>query len=160
MRSITPAAHLVGGWYDIFLREIIADYQALRASGQSPYLTIGPWNHLDPEAVWEALRQGITWFDAHLKGDRRPLRTRPVRIYVMGKNEWCEMGSWPPPNTQTSFFARLQSGKLKELSCPLQQAAPGIHGTTLLAYLFLEELCSASMPGRARTAPWRSRQTC
>ena len=145
MRSITPAAHLVGGWYDVFLREIIADYQALRASGQNPYLTIGPWNHLDPEGVWEALRQGITWFDAHLKGDRQRLRTQPVLVYVMGKNEWREMGSWPPPNTKTSFFLHAsQSGKREgELSLlsPSCQAAPS-------SYLY-DPTKPTSLPGGA-----------
>jgi hypothetical protein len=102
--EVTAAVHLVGGWYDILLRETIADYQALRAGGSQPYLTIGPWAHDDLALEKESLREGVAWFDAHLKGDRSRLRRSPVRIYMMGESRWREMDSWPPPVNELSFF--------------------------------------------------------
>jgi hypothetical protein len=42
-------------------------------------MTIGPWSHLDFECLWESLRQGMTWFDAHLKGDRAPCAKKRCR---------------------------------------------------------------------------------
>ncbi len=117
--EITASAHLVSGWYDIFLRETISDYSRLYASGHGPYLTIGPWHHLDRECTLETLRQGIIWFDSILKGDRRLLRKLPVRIHVMGVNEWREMESWPPATQDRSLTlqgegrngGRLSSGE-------------------------------------------------
>jgi putative CocE/NonD family hydrolase len=106
----TAAVNLVGGWYDIFLRETLSDYLALRASGHSPYLTIGPWGHLDADCLWESIRQGIVWFDATLKGDRRRLRQSPVNIYVMGAGTWREMESWPPLAQETSYYLQGQNG--------------------------------------------------
>jgi predicted acyl esterase len=44
-----------------------------------------------------SLREGLAWFDAHLKGERRRVRARPVRYYVMGAEVWREADSWPPP---------------------------------------------------------------
>jgi putative CocE/NonD family hydrolase len=102
--EVTASAHMISGWYDIFLRELLSDYASLQASGQTPYLTIGPWTHLDPECMWESLRQGIVWFDAILKGDRRRLRKLPVRIYVMGANEWREMEAWPPSSKLQDYY--------------------------------------------------------
>ncbi len=100
---VRAAVHLVGGWYDVFLRETLADYQALVDSGASPYLTIGPYTHTAPEGGWESLRQGLAWFEAALKGRREPLRASRVRVYVMGANKWMEFPGWPPITVEKCF---------------------------------------------------------
>jgi putative CocE/NonD family hydrolase len=104
LAQVEVPAHLVGGWYDLFLRDVLADYAALKAAGRAPYLTIGPWYHLDLRWVPETIREGLAWFDCHLKGERRRLRERPVRIYVLGADEWRQMDDWPPPAVQTRYF--------------------------------------------------------
>lgn len=116
LEDVTASAHMIAGWYDIFLREQLSDYASLRAGEQTPYLTIGPWTHLDTECLWESLRQGIIWFDAILKGDRRGLRKMPVRIFVMGADEWRDMNSWPPPSESQSFFLSGDGKKGGQLS--------------------------------------------
>ncbi len=35
----------IGGWYDIFLADTIANFQAMRAQGTPARLLIGPWSH-------------------------------------------------------------------------------------------------------------------
>ena len=35
----------VGGWYDIFLSDTIANFQAMRQLGRPTKLLIGPWTH-------------------------------------------------------------------------------------------------------------------
>ncbi|MFQ5343565.1 MAG: CocE/NonD family hydrolase [Anaerolineae bacterium] len=116
MERVTAPIHLMSGWYDIFLRGLLDDYAALKATGHVPYLTIGPWFHLESEPAWEALRLGIDWFDVHLKGDRRRLREHPVRIYVMGANEWREMADWPPPAQETRYY--LSAGQRLSIDGP------------------------------------------
>ncbi len=100
----TAPVHLMGGWYDIFLRELLADYARLRDAGRTPYLTIGPWAHSDQGGIKAALRETIIWNEAYLRGNPSLLRRRPVRLYVMGADEWREMESWPPPARETSYF--------------------------------------------------------
>jgi putative CocE/NonD family hydrolase len=102
--DVTAPAHLLTGWYDIFLRQVLADYAVLRAAGRNPYLTIGPWGHADGGMAAESLRGGIAWFDAHLKGDKAALREQPVKVYVMGAGRWREMGAWPPPTSERRLF--------------------------------------------------------
>jgi putative CocE/NonD family hydrolase len=102
--NVIAATHLVSGWYDIFLRETLADYAILFAAGRNPYLTIGPWSHTDSEVGGTGLRQGLIWFDAHLKGDRTNLRHKPAQIYVMGANSWRELDRWPPASEEQSYF--------------------------------------------------------
>ncbi len=96
--------HLVAGWYDFFLREQLADYARLRAAGRNPYLTIGPWHHFQVTFLVPNLRDDLNWFNAHLKGDRRQLRARPVRLYIMGADEWREFDSWPPPSQERRLY--------------------------------------------------------
>ncbi|MGD8794695.1 MAG: CocE/NonD family hydrolase, partial [Anaerolineae bacterium] len=102
-RGDTPV-HLVGGWYDYYLRGLLRDYGTLRAAGHRPYLTIGPWHHAHPALVRAGLQEGLAWFDAQLKGDPRGLRAGPVRLYVMGAGEWREMEDFPPPSKPVRYY--------------------------------------------------------
>jgi putative CocE/NonD family hydrolase len=104
LAEVTAAAHLVTGWYDLFCREQLADYAALRAAGHSPYLTIGPWHHLALGCARTCLREGLSWLDAHLRGDRSRLRERPVRVHVLGADAWRDFECWPPPARKTRLF--------------------------------------------------------
>ncbi|MBL8161513.1 MAG: CocE/NonD family hydrolase [Anaerolineae bacterium] len=101
---IAPPAHLFGGWYDFFLRPMLDDYAGLKAAGKQPYLTIGPYHHFDGMLPIHGIRAALDWFDVHLKGETHKLRAKPVRLYVMGANEWRDFDEWPPEAQETPFF--------------------------------------------------------
>jgi hypothetical protein len=107
--QVTMPVHFIGGWYDYYLRGVLADYAALRAAGQRPYLTIGPWFHAHLGGMRTIMRQGLAWFDAHLKGARGGLRQKPVRIHLMGADEWREMDGWPPSARERRYFLHPQA---------------------------------------------------
>jgi putative CocE/NonD family hydrolase len=88
---------MLAGWYDCFLPYTLADYTRLREAGKAPYLTIGPWTHTDESSFKVSLGDSIAFFRAHLLGDRSALRESPVRLYLMGANEWRDFPDWPPP---------------------------------------------------------------
>jgi hypothetical protein len=92
-----PPSTLVGGWYDLFLPAQIADYEALSAAGREVRLTIGPWSHTSPGGMGEAVRDGLEWFDAHVRSASPPSRRAAVRLFVMGDERWEEFAEWPPP---------------------------------------------------------------
>ncbi len=94
--EVQVPVHLVGGWYDLFLPDLVADYERLRRAGRSPYLTIGPWAHTSPGFFPVAVRESLAWFRAHLFADRTLLREAPVRLFVMGEGCWRDFPSWPP----------------------------------------------------------------
>ena len=52
--QVTVPVHLMGGWYDMLLPNLLADSARLRAAGQDPYLTIGPWVHATTEGLADA----------------------------------------------------------------------------------------------------------
>ncbi|MDX2140962.1 MAG: CocE/NonD family hydrolase [Chloroflexota bacterium] len=128
--SITTAGvrapvHFVGGWYDFFLRPLLKDYAALKAQGQQPHLTIGPYHHFNGMVTPLALRAGLAWFDRHLKNltpnkrhsttTRTALQKRedggevngddsPVNIYIMGADEWRAFPDYPPPSDTAELY--------------------------------------------------------
>ena len=107
--ATSAQVHFVGGWYDYYLRGLLRDYATLKAAGHVPYLTIGPWFHGQPGGLMTGLREAPAWFDAHLKGDRRPLRHKPVRIFVMGADEWRELDDFPPPAREIRYYLHAQA---------------------------------------------------
>jgi putative CocE/NonD family hydrolase len=98
-----PPASFVGGWYDLFLAAQVADYEAVRRSGRSARLTIGPWNHSSPGLVGETVRDGLSWFDEQL-GKRQGGERAPVRVFVMGRNRWEEFSLWPPAGEEQRWY--------------------------------------------------------
>ena len=99
-----PPASFVGGWYDLFLRAQVADYEALRRAGRTARLTIGPWTHASPALFAETVRDGPRWFAAQL-GERHgepPLA--PVRVFVMGSRIWQEFSMWPPAGEDERWY--------------------------------------------------------
>jgi putative CocE/NonD family hydrolase len=106
---VTAAIHLIGGWYDYYLRGLLRDYGVLKAAGREPYLTIGPWYHGQPDGLLTGLRQGVAWFDNQLK-DHGHLRQKTVRIYVMGADEWRELDAFPPPSDLTPYYLQANGG--------------------------------------------------
>ena len=117
--GLTAPAYFIGGWYDIFLPDLLADYATVRSNGHDPYLLIGPWTHTDLDLAATALREGLNWFDAQLKGDRRRLQRQPVRLFITGANQWREMASWPPPTASRSYFLHAHR-ELSERTLPAE----------------------------------------
>ena len=87
---------MVAGWFDIFTPWQMRDFTALQQAGCEARITVGPWQHTDPGAVRAGLPDAIDWFNRHLLGKSVATRVKPVRLYVMGANEWREFDHWPP----------------------------------------------------------------
>ena len=124
--KVQAPVHLVAGWYDIFLHAQLTDYASLLATGRPPYLTIGPYHHLTLSLNLDAVREGLAWFDAQLKGETQQLRKRSVRIYVMGAAEWHEMDFWPPPAKVHRLYLQPAKG-LAETKAPSAVAPSTYH---------------------------------
>ncbi|ASK61897.1 hypothetical protein CFK37_06850 [Virgibacillus phasianinus] len=118
-----PAYHL-GGWYDSLLGSTIENYigMAAKADGdtarKNQKFIIGPWAHGDFGSVigdrkfgshasedWIDHKEDLTtlhirWFDYWLKGKNpQILEEAPVKIFVMGVNQWRNEKEWPLART-------------------------------------------------------------
>ena len=122
--DVTAPVSFVGGWYDILLPWMLADFEALHAAGRAPRLLIGPWAHASPGLVGAAERDGLAWMRAHLLGDDRLVRPAPVRLMITGERSgggWRDLPSWPPPTLDRSLYVAA-GGALGE-----RAGAPGEH---------------------------------
>ena len=133
-----PMYHL-GGWFDIFLTGTFKHYMGIKQRGrtekarQSQKLIVGPWVHgpgaintqsagefdFGSDAAEDFNELRLPWFDYWLKGvDTGIMDTPPVRIFVMGRNEWRDESDWPLPDTQyTNYYLHGgQSDSIKSLN--------------------------------------------
>ena len=134
----TPIYHQ-GGWFDIFLTGTFKHYVGIKQHGrtekarQSQKLIVGPWVHgpgnintqfagefdFGVDAAKDFNEMRLPWFDYWLKGiDTGIMDTPPVRIFVMGRNEWRDEADWPLPDTQyTNYYLHSgQSSSIKSLN--------------------------------------------
>jgi uncharacterized protein len=105
--DVAAPVSFVGGWYDILLPWMLADFAALQSAGRAPRLLVGPWAHTSPGLVGAAERDGLAWMRAHLLGDDRLLRPAAVRLMVTGERSgggWRDLPSWPPPAVERSLY--------------------------------------------------------
>lgn len=121
-----PALHS-GGWWDVFQRGQIRDFQALaRAGAPGQHLIMGSTDHFDDpllqdgEAYEDFLHDpgalerflpgytgpALAFFDRYLLGDDGG-PTIPAVRWHMANAGWREATDWPPPGTreQTLFLA-------------------------------------------------------
>lgn len=95
-----------GGWYDNFAQSDLEAYSSLGGAANSRRVVIGPWPHnmslrfadadFGPQSGAPVRSMQLDWFDYWLKGKDSPLiSSPPVRIFVMGINEWRDESEWP-----------------------------------------------------------------
>jgi putative CocE/NonD family hydrolase len=137
-----PMLH-VGGWFDIFLRGTIRNYENLHRLKSSPIrLLVGPWGHSGNDRTFAGdvdfgPDSAIHDFDRefHLRWFDRVLRGRPsggpsdseVRLFVMGTGDggkdekgrlrhggyWLDSDAWPPSGTSLAKFYFHAEGGLR-----------------------------------------------
>lgn len=119
--QMTVPALNMGGWYDLFLGGTLANYVGMKQRGGSAVaranqrLIIGPWSHLNdtgmfPERSYGLMAGGqaidiegmqLRWHTHWLKGEENGVEEdKPVKIFVMGLDQWRDEDDWPLPDTQ------------------------------------------------------------
>ena len=116
-KNIDAPVFLLGGWYDKYSAAAIEVYCKLVEAGKKAKLLIGPWTHgLSSGRVVGQIDYGGAslvdieaakkkWLDRYLKGVKNGIDTeKPVKIFVMGINEWRDEESWPLKRTKYLSF--------------------------------------------------------
>ena len=127
----------VGGWFDIFLADTIANFQAMHCLGRPTKLLIGPWTHVSRGNPVGDLNFGfgsqlsfinlqadfgrlqLRWFDHWLKAiDTGMLAEAPIRLFVMGANIWRDEQAWPLERARDTPFYLRANGELSTILEP------------------------------------------
>jgi putative CocE/NonD family hydrolase len=134
-----PPAVMTAGWYDIFLPWQLRDFANAQRAGRDVRITIGPWTHVAVPGLAESLRQSMTLFQETWGARQSP--KPPVRLFLMGANEWRDYSSWPPANTSLRTFYLHPSGNLSTAAPATEdesvfdydpaQPTPTFYGATL-----------------------------
>jgi putative CocE/NonD family hydrolase len=132
--DVTVPALNFGGWYDIFGKGTLENYQGIRKQGGSEAsrrgtrLVMGPWLHIPwertvgqvdfgPEAENPIDQLQLRWFDYWLKGLANGVDNDPaVRVFVMGANTWRTADAWPIPGTVYRDYYLYSKGNANTLT--------------------------------------------
>ena len=131
-RVRTPVLH-ISGWYDdeqigTPLNFIGMTTKAVPSVRNHQKLLMGPWPHavnstsklghvdFGPSAKIDLNATMLRWFDAWLKGIDNGVESEPpVRIFVMGSNQWVDEHEWPIARTRYTEFYLHSSGRANTL---------------------------------------------
>src|SRR5882762_4211298 len=124
----------VGGWYDIFCAGTLRNYRGAKAHGSTEaartqqHLLIEIGGHAgfgrrigDVDFGPHATENGYTnvildWYDFLCKGIRNEFATdKPVKLFVMGANEYRQEDDWPPDEAQPTKYFLHSAGKENSL---------------------------------------------
>lgn len=115
--------YLMGGWYDYYAGAAFTSFQRLREVGATKEIRIvlNPSDHLNrvvgdrPFGVNAAKNESelaIRWLDSVLKGIDNGIKDEPpIKIFVMGTNQWRHETEWPLARTRfTKYYFRSEDG--------------------------------------------------
>jgi len=115
IRKVRVPSMSFGGWYDNFAQSDLEAYTALSVTPGFHRVVIGPWPHnmsmmfadadFGPHSSAAVRTMQLDWMDFWLKGRTTALPVAPpVRIFVMGANEWRDEREWPLARAKPTPF--------------------------------------------------------
>jgi putative CocE/NonD family hydrolase len=124
--SIGIPVHTFGGWYDILAQGTLNGYMGMSKKGKTAIarekskMIVGPWGHgatrkygdidFGEQAMVDTQATELRWYDYWLKGIDNGIQNEPpVKIFVMGKNQWRAENEFPLARAQYRKLY-LQSG--------------------------------------------------
>jgi putative CocE/NonD family hydrolase len=121
LKDISVPVYAVGGWFDNFVQSDLDAFQTLRKKNGVNHILIGPWPHdmssrittmdFGPTAAVPLRRIQIAWFDQWLKDNDVPQTSEPpVRIFVMGINQWRSEYQWPLARAHAAKYFLTSDG--------------------------------------------------
>jgi len=122
-RKINIPVYLMGGWYDYYAGAAFTSYQQLRKADptRDVRIVVNPSDHLNrvvsgrefgDQAGKNEIALATRWLDYVMRGvDNGVGAEPPVKIFVMGINEWRYEREWPLARTQyTKYYFHAEDG--------------------------------------------------
>lgn len=131
--DIKVPAYIVAAWYDIFQGGALRNYIGIRAHGgteaarNETRLLVVIGGHagngrkigevdFGPQALFNLDDIEFRWYDHLLKGiDNGVENEKPVKIFVLGIDQWREENSWPLARAKSTEYYLHSDGKANSL---------------------------------------------
>jgi putative CocE/NonD family hydrolase len=128
-QNIQVPSLTIAAWYDIFQGGSLRNYMGMKAhagteaarKGQHLLVAIGGhsgWGQtvgavdFGPQAPFDENAVTLDWYDYLFLGKQNEFANgKPVKIFVMGKNEWRFEDDWPVPQAKATRYFLGSSGK-------------------------------------------------
>ena len=147
LKNIRIPVFSVGGWYDNYVEGDLDAFTTLQKTSTFDRILIGPWPHnvntlmpgsgFGPNAQILFRKTQLEWFDQWLKDkDSKLMNKPPVRIFVMGKNEWRDELEWPLSRARATKFYLDSGGHANSMSGDGMLTSEPSHKSTLDTYVF------------------------
>ncbi len=153
--KIQVPALTIAAWYDIFQGGSLRNYMGLKAhggteaarNGQHLLVTIGGHagsgrkiGDVDFGPAAEKYDENdvtLEWYDYLLKGKQNAFAAgKPVKIFVMGLNEWRNEESWPLERAKATSFLLRSQGKANSASGDGVLSTVGGHSAAADTYVY------------------------
>ena len=139
LKNITPAMLTVGGWFDA--EDVLGPLGVYRSiEAQSPQTTStlveGPWSHggwmgdgdrlgnvrfAAKTAEYFRDKIMLPFFVHYLKPGKDDSKLPKAYVFETGRNQWRQLDSWPPHETEARTLYLREGGKLSETAPPRGQ---------------------------------------
>ncbi len=125
-----PALH-IPAWYDIFQDGSLKNYVGIKTKGgeaarKNQHLLMIIGGHagngqkvgevdFGAEAPFHEKEVTLDWYDFLFKGVKNEFAGKPVKIFVMGTNQWREEDDWPLARARNTKYFLHSAGKANSL---------------------------------------------
>jgi uncharacterized protein len=131
--DIKVPALTIAAWYDIFQGGSLRNYLGMKEHGGSEAARngqhllvvigghagygrkIGDVDFGPAAAQYDENATILDWYDYLFKGVQNQFAGKPVKIFVMGRNEWREEDGWPLARAQSTKYFLHSAGKANSL---------------------------------------------
>jgi putative CocE/NonD family hydrolase len=152
-QNIQVPALTIAAWYDIFQGGSLRNYMGIKEHGGSEaarkgqHLLVAIGGHsgwgrkvgdvdFGPQAPFDENEVTLDWYDYLFLGKQNEFAGKPVRIFVMGKNEWRDEDSWPLERARSTRYFLHSSRNANSVGGDgaLSTAAPGAEAADSYVY--------------------------
>jgi putative CocE/NonD family hydrolase len=142
--EIAVPALTIAAWYDIFQDGSLRNYVGVKAHGGSDaarrgqhlLVIVGGHAGNGPKigevdfgraSMFDEDETTLRWYDHLLKGVQNEFARKPVRIFVMGANQWRDEDDWPLARARRTKYFLHSAGRANSLrgDGALSTTAPG-----------------------------------
>lgn len=138
----------IAAWYDIFQDGSLRNYLGVKAHGatdaarRGQRLLVVVGGHagdgpqigdvdFGPDSLFDYEAATLAWYDYLFKDAKNEFAGKPVKIFVMGANQWREEDDWPLARAQATKYFLHSTGKANSArgNGTLSTVAPGATDT-------------------------------